>query len=166
MGFSKSGDALANFQYLCQETSFMKKSLKMLPVLWSLTGCAGALPAIPVLSGLASPPVGNPILTTTAVNLYKQNYKIVKANAIGSSVGFSLLGLFTFVSPGYEEAITRLYHSAGITEGKAQAIVNVVHENTSTYFILFALPKITVRADVIEFIDTLPVKAKGADSLL
>jgi hypothetical protein len=143
----------------------MKKSLKMLPVLLALAGCAGALPAIPALSGLASPPVGTPILTTTAVDLYKKNYKIVKANAIGSSVGFSLLGLFTFVSPGYEEAITRLYRSAGITEGKAQAIVNVVHENTSPYFILFALPKITVRADIIEFIDTVPVKAKGAENM-
>ena len=28
-----------------------------------------------------------------------------------------------------------------------------MHEQTSTYFILFALPKITVRADVVEFID-------------
>jgi hypothetical protein len=32
-------------------------------------------------------------------------------------------------------------------------LVNVVHERSSTYFILFALPKITVRADVIEFTD-------------
>jgi len=28
-----------------------------------------------------------------------------------------------------------------------------MHEQTSTYFILFSLPKITVRADIIEFID-------------
>lgn len=138
----------------------------MLPVLWFLNGCAGVLPAIPALSGLASTPVGTPILTTTEVNLYRQNYKIVKANVIGSSVGFSLLGLFTFVSPGYEEAITRLYRSAGIHEGKAQTIVNVVHEKTSTYFILFALPKITVRADVIEFIDAIPVKSKSAENTL
>ncbi|MGZ5010501.1 MAG: hypothetical protein ACXV74_06025 [Methylobacter sp.] len=33
-----------------------------------------------------------------------------------------------------------------------------MHESSSTYFILFALPKITMHADVIEFIgDTLPI---------
>lgn len=28
-----------------------------------------------------------------------------------------------------------------------------MHQNSSSYFILFSLPKITVRADAIEFID-------------
>lgn len=139
------------------------KSLKMLPILWLLNGCAAALPALPALSGLIPSPGGTQVLTTTTVNLSKQNYKIVKANATGNSVGFSFLGLFTLKSPGYEEAITQLYRSARVSEGKAQAIVNLVHEHSSTYFILFALPKITVRADVIEFTDgAVPVKAQNA----
>ncbi len=131
----------------------MTKWLKMLPMLWLLPGCA-AVPALPLLSGLIPAPAGTQILTTSTVNLSRQNYKIVKANAIGSSEGFSLLGLFTVVSPHYEEAFTKLYQSAGVSEGKAQALANVVHENSSNYFILFALPKITVRADVIEFTDS------------
>ena len=144
----------------------MMKTLKMLPILCLLTGCAAALPALPALSGLIPAPDGTHVLTTTIVNLSRQNYKIVKANAIGSSVGFSFLGLFTLKSPGYEEAITRLYRSAGFSEGKAQAIVNVVHEHSSTYFILFALPKITVRADVIEFTDDAgPVKTQDAENI-
>ena len=131
----------------------MIKWLKIVPILCVLTGCAAALPALPALSGLIPAPGGPQVLTTTTVNLSRQNFKIVKANAIGSSVGFSFLGLFTFKSPGYDEAISSLYQYAGISEGKAQALVNVVHEHSSTYFIIFALPKITVRADVIEFTD-------------
>jgi len=34
--------------------------------------------------------------------------------------------------------------------GKAQIFTNVVQEGSSTYFILFALPKITMHTDVIE----------------
>ncbi|MDD5411803.1 MAG: hypothetical protein PHF31_10390 [Methylobacter sp.] len=141
----------------------MTKLLKTLPILWSLTGCA-AVPALPLLSGLIPAPGGTQVLTITAVNLYKQNFKIVKANAIGSSVGFSFLGLINLKSPRYDEAITKLYQSAGVSEGKAQALVNVVHENSSTYFILFGLPKITVRADVIEFTDSAaPVKTQDVE---
>ncbi|WP_333876493.1 DUF6567 family protein [Methylobacter sp.] len=131
----------------------MTKLLKILPILWLLTGCAAAIPALPALSGLLPAPGGTQILTTTSVNLSKKNFKVIKANAVGHSVGFSFLGLFSLKSPGYEEAITHLYQSSGVSEGKSQALVNVMHEQTSTYFILFALPKITVRADVIEFID-------------
>jgi hypothetical protein len=109
----------------------MTKFLKMLPMLCSLTG-------------------GGPqILTTTEVKLAKRNFKIVKANAIGSSVGFSLLGLITLKSPDYAEAIANL--DRYVSEGKAQTFANVVQESSSTYFILFALPKITMHADVIEF---------------
>jgi hypothetical protein len=130
----------------------MTKSLKILPVLILLEGCA-AIPALPAFSGLIPSRTGPQILTATEVKLSGNNYKIVKANAIGTSTGFSFLGLFTFRSPRYDEAITRLYQSANVSEGKPQALVNVVHENSSNYFILFALPKIMVRADVIEFLD-------------
>ena len=125
----------------------------ILPILWLLTGCAAALPALPALSGLISGASGTHILTTTTVNLSRKNFKIVKANVFGSSVGFSFLGLFSLKSPSYEEALTQLYRSADVSVGKSQTLVNVMHEQTSTYFILFALPKISVRADVIEFID-------------
>ena len=129
------------------------KSLKILSILWLLTGCAVALPALPALSGLIPAANGTHILTTTTVNLSRKNFKIVKANAFGSSVRFSFLGIFSLNSPSYEEALTQLYRSADVSEGKSQALVNVMHEQTSTYFILFSLPKITVRADIIEFID-------------
>lgn len=129
----------------------LKKCFKMLPILCLLTGCAAAIPALPALSGLMPAPVGTQVLTATTVNLSKQNYKITKANAVGSSMGFSFLGLISFKSPSYNEAITKLYQTAGVLEGKALALVNVIHERNSNYFILFALPEINVRADFIEF---------------
>ncbi|MGZ4981952.1 MAG: DUF6567 family protein [Methylobacter sp.] len=135
----------------------MTKWLKVLPILGSLTGCA-AMPALPLLSGIipASASGGTQILTATKVNLSGQNFKIIKANATGSSIGFSLLGLITLKSPDYDEAISKLYQH--VSEGKAQTFANIMHESSSTYFILFALPKITMHADVIEFIgDTVPI---------
>jgi hypothetical protein len=142
------------------------KSLKILSILWLLTGCAAALPALPALSGLIPAANGTHILTTTTVNLSRKNFKIVKANAFGSSVGFSFLGIFILNSPSYEEALTQLYRSADVSEGKSQALVNVMHEQTSTYFILFALPKITVCADVIEFTnDAAPISIREIQNI-
>ena len=130
----------------------MKKYLMMLTILCSLTGCT-ALPYVPGLSGMILPSAGTQMLTTSSISLSKHNYKIVKANATGKSEGFSFLGLIPVKSPTYTEAITRLYQSAPVTEGKAQALVNTVYEHSSSYFILFSLTKITVRADLIEFTD-------------
>ncbi len=131
----------------------MWKLLQILPLSLLLGGCAAAIPALPALSGLVPPPAGTQVLTTTTVKLSRKNYQIIKANAVGTSTGFNFLGLFTLKAPQYDEAISRLYKAARVSQGKAQTIVNVVHQNSSTYFILFALPKITVRADVIEFTD-------------
>jgi hypothetical protein len=137
----------------------ISKWWKLSALLYLLSGCA-ALPLFPALSGLIpSAPASAHISTSTTVSLSKQNYKIIKVNASGSSSGFSFLGLIPFKSPTYHEAISRLYESAGFSKGKAQALVNVELEHSSSYFILFSLPKDTVRADVIEFIDNpAPVK--------
>lgn len=115
--------------------------LAILLILPALAGCAAAGAALPALSGLipgsGGTSSGTPIATATTVNLSRQNYKIVKANVVGSSEGFNFLGFIPFKSAGYGEAIDKLYQNAGITEGKALALANVMHESTSTYFILF-----------------------------
>ena len=82
-----------------------------------------------------------------------RNHRIIKANAIGSSNGFKLLGIIPFANPSYAEAMSRLYATVGPTEGKSLAVTNVGQERTALYFILFSLPKLTVRADVIEFLE-------------
>jgi hypothetical protein len=91
------------------------------------------------------------VTSTTQVRLSKGNFRLIRANAIGESTGFNLLGLISFKDPEYAEAITRMYRQAGISGGRAETFVNVVYDRTSTVYLLFSLPKITVRGDLVEF---------------
>ena len=85
------------------------------------------------------------------VDLSRKNFRVVKANAIGSSSGFKLLGFIPFAAPTYSKAMSQLYQKAGLTEGKAQTLTNVTQERSSLYLLLFSIPKLTIRADIIEF---------------
>lgn len=94
-----------------------------------------------------------PHSTGTQVGLDKKNYRLVKANAIGQSSGFSLLGIIPIVPPTYTAAMSSLYETSGMETGAAQALVNVTQERSSLYLVLFSVPRLTVRADIIEFTD-------------
>ena len=89
----------------------------------------------------------------TDVDLSKKNFRVVKANAVGSSLGFYFLGIIPISPPSYTNAMTDLYDEAGVMEGTAQAIVNVTQERSTLYLILFSIPKLTVRADIVEFVE-------------
>ena len=90
--------------------------------------------------------------TNASVGLSSNNYKVIKANAVGESTGFKLLGIIPFASPKYAEAKKNLYGSVGEdVKGKAIALVNQTEDVSSSYFILFSIPKITLSADVIEY---------------
>ena len=89
----------------------------------------------------------------TTVGLSRKNFRVVRANVIGESTGFSLLGFIPFVPPRQTKAMTDLYAKAGITEGTAFALTNVIQERSNIYLILFSLPKISIRADIVEFTD-------------
>lgn len=92
--------------------------------------------------------------TTAGVNLSMNNYKIIKAAAMGESTGFRLLGIIPFASPTYSEAKAALYSSVGQNmEGRAIALVNQTEDKSTNYFILFSLPRITITADIIEYYD-------------
>jgi len=105
-----------------------------------LMGCATAMGTFPQGTG-------------TQVDLSKANYRIVKANAIGESSGFTLLGIIPLAAPRVISAMSDLYSKVGISEGKSHALVNVAQERSSLYLILFSIPKLTIRADVIEFFE-------------
>jgi hypothetical protein len=94
-----------------------------------------------------------PHSTATSVDLTKKNFRIVKANVIGEDSGFNLLGFIPLVSPKYTDAMADLYSKGNISKGKAQALVNVTQERSSIYLILFSIPKLSISADVIEFLD-------------
>ncbi len=94
-----------------------------------------------------------PAASGTHVNLSGKNYRVIKANAVGESSGFELLGWIPFAAPRYTEAMTELYASAGQSEGSATALTNVSQERSEAYFILFSITRLTVRADMIEFLE-------------
>jgi hypothetical protein len=118
-----------------------------------LSGCPAALPFLSPASGQNQV---QQLQTSTLVHLNGQNYRIIKTNITGTDWGFNLLGLVTLVSPNYVKAVKQLYKEGGITEGRAIALANVAQQDTSPYFILFSLPRITLRADVIEFTGPVP----------
>jgi hypothetical protein len=101
------------------------------------TGCAAHEPVPPS--------------TATRVDLNRSNYRVVHADVTGQSFGFSVLGFIPVWSPSYTAAMTSLYGEASLTEGKPQALINVVQERSQIYLILFSVPTLTVRADIIEF---------------
>jgi hypothetical protein len=93
------------------------------------------------------------VLHATQVQLVGNNYRVLQTNIVAKSGGFKLLGLISIKSPSYVKAMSRLYAKAEVKEGTSQALANVVHETAGVNFILFSLPKIRVRADLVEFTD-------------
>jgi hypothetical protein len=91
------------------------------------------------------------ILNNTHVTLTGNNYVMVQTNIVARSRGFKILGLISLRSASYTEAMSRLYSKAQVTEGRPQAVANVVHESGGLNLILFQIPKVRIRADLIEF---------------
>jgi hypothetical protein len=98
------------------------------------------------------------VLHSTQVQLFGNNYRMLETNVTAKSGGFKLLGFITIKSPSYVQAMSRLYHKAQVEEGAPQALANLVYETAGMNLILFSLPKIRVRADLVEFTDE-PVTA-------
>jgi hypothetical protein len=133
----------------------MRHLSRLLLVVFLVTGCAPVPPlpfTLPSGAGQAS------VLTLTEVNLAQRNYRVVRTNVVGTSRGFALLGLITVKPPDATEAFARLYEAGSISEGNALALINVIQQSSAPYFLLFSLPEITFRADVVEFVDTLPLQ--------
>ena len=91
------------------------------------------------------------VLHTTQVSLTGNNYRVLQTNLIARSRGFKLLGFITIKSASYVQAMSRLCAQAQIQEGRPQVFANVVYETGGPNLILFSIPRIRIRADVIEF---------------
>jgi hypothetical protein len=63
-----------------------------------------------------------------------------------------LLGFITLVPAKFSTALNRCYQQAALEAGKPQMLINVVMEKNNSYWILFAVPEVSVRADVVEFV--------------
>jgi hypothetical protein len=86
------------------------------------------------------------------VKLDEANFIMVKTNVTGQCKGFALLGLITLSPARFITAMDRMYGAADVHVGRPQTLVNVVAERSSSYYVLFSIPHVQIRADVVEFI--------------
>lgn len=91
----------------------------------------------------------------TGVQLSHANYQLIKPGAQGSSSGFRLLEFIPVAAPSLADAKSDLYRSigAGDLKGRAVALANLSEDSYTVHFLLFAIPRVRVSADVIEFTD-------------
>jgi hypothetical protein len=123
-------------------------------------GCAGmaASSQLPeALSSLNPNTTGLEIHNQTEVKLTEGNFSVVKTNVVGQARGFALLGFITMVPARFQTAMDRLYSKAEMQTGQAQTLGNIIMEKSSAYWILFSIPRISVRADVVEFTPDRPL---------
>jgi hypothetical protein len=116
-----------------------------------LSGCAAV---VPLGSLISTPTGGSPPLQIhdeTSVRLAEGNFVLVRTNAYGQCKGFSLLGIITIVPATLSKAVDRMYASAQMTPGRPQSVAHLIIQQSTTYWILFGIPKVEVHADVVEF---------------
>ena len=119
----------------------------------SLVAVAATAAAL-FVTGCANTHIDGTSSTQTSVNLSQNNYRVLVPGAIGTSHGFKLLGILPMAGATGSKARANLYRDLGISlRGKSIALANTTVDKSTTYLILFSLPKIIVQADVIEYVD-------------
>src|SRR5262249_18438682 len=134
--------------------------LSLLALVALATGCAAAaatqLPSS--LSSLNPSASSLEIHNQTQLTLSEGNFSVVKTNVVGQARGFALLGFITLVPARFETAMDRFYSKAEMKAGQPQTLANLIVEKTSAYWILFSIPRVSVRADLLEFTPDRPVR--------
>lgn len=105
-------------------------------------------------TGCASTRVTNNASSTeTQIDLNHANYKMIKAGAEGRSYGFRfLLGIIPITAPNTAAARADLYSHVGESvNGKSVALINVTEDRSTTWLLLFSVPKLVITGDVVEF---------------
>ncbi len=123
-------------------------------------GCA-SLSTVPLTSLLPPSGANADVHSQTSVRLEEANFRVVKTNLVGHCKGFALVGLITIVPAEYAKALDRLYAQAQLQSGKAQTLAHLTVERSSLFLILFSVPKVSVRADLVEFV---PVRSEETDA--
>lgn len=138
----------------------MQKLIVLLGLALLVSGCAGVatMPFSSPSSLMTTPSAATlEIHSQTDIKLEGANFVVVKTNVVGQSKGFALLGVITIVPAKFTKAMNRLYGQSDMQSGRAQTLANLIMEKSSTYLILFSIPRVAVRADVVEFISETPV---------
>lgn len=119
-----------------------------------LGGCAAA-PLLPTATSLLNGPASTDFHSGTAIHLEQANFVTVRTNVVGQARGWSLFGVLTMSPARLGTAMDRLYAAAEMQPGRPQILANVIAERSSSFYLLYSVPRVTVRADVVEFV---PVK--------
>jgi len=122
-------------------------------------GCAGAAATeLPSAFSSMNPSASSlEIHNQTELRLTEGNFSVVKTNVVGDARGFALLGFITLVPARFETAMGRFYSKAEMQTGRPQTLGNLIVEKTSAYWVLFSIPRVSVRADVLEFTPNRPL---------
>jgi len=91
--------------------------------------------------------------TQTQIDLNHANYKMIKAGDEGRSYGFRfLLGIIPITAPNTATARADLYNRLGEpVTGKSVALINVTEDRSTTWLLLFSIPKLVITGDVVQF---------------
>ena|GEM_PF-643860 len=140
----------------------MQKFISLLALLGLLAlaaGCAGAAATqLPSTFSSMNPSASSlDIHNQTELRLTEGNFSVVKTNVVGQARGFALLGFITLFPARFETAMGRFYSKADMQTGRPQTLENLVVEKSSAYWILFSIPRVSVRADLIEFASNRPL---------
>lgn len=124
-------------------------------VLAALLGGCAAAPLLPTATSLLNGPTSTDFHSGTTIHLEQANFVTVKTNVVGQARGWALFGVLTMSPARLGTAMDRLYAAAEMQPGRPQTLANVIAERSSSFYLLYSVPRVTVRADVVEF---LPVK--------
>jgi hypothetical protein len=116
------------------------------------TGCPALLPFSALLGDMRGGGAGDALIATH-VELGQANFCVVRSNVIGESRGLTLLLFLTVDPTSYVEAFEDLELHADLQAQRSQAFANLAYESTVRNFLVFALTKVAVRADVVEFLE-------------
>lgn len=134
--------------------------IALVPLCALLGGCAAVAPLASGLTGTA-PSADVEVHSQTVLRLDQGNFVTLRTNAVGRSKGFKLLGFITLYPATLDKAMDRLYADAQAEPGRAQTLAHLIVERSGIYVILFSIPKVTARADLVEF---LPPSDENEDS--
>jgi len=114
-------------------------------------GCAYLTPVSSLISTPQNGPPPLQVHEQTSVKLAQNDFALVKTNVVGRSKGLSLFGLITIYPATVTKVVSRMYGAAQMKPGESQTLAHLIIEQTSTFWILFSIPKVEVSADIVEF---------------
>ena len=116
-----------------------------------------ALSSCNLVSQVANPqPPKGFIATTGGLSIDRNDCRVICAQAIGESKGFSLLGLIPFKQPSETIAVKKMYDNArkrgAKIEGESAYFANRAVEHSSNYYVLWSRPTIKASGDLIQYL--------------